>query len=53
MKSFFLGNGRLVMLRIGKVSSSMLITFIDSTPMIRSNVGFSLRHRTPLYLAGV
>jgi len=42
MKSFFLGNGRLVMSRIGKVSSSMLISFIDSTPMIRSNVGFSL-----------
>ena len=39
---FFLGNGRLVMSRIGKVSSSMLISVIDSTPMIRSNVGFSL-----------
>ena len=62
----FLGNGRLVMVmsRIGKVSSSMVITcsekfkiipnsLKDSTPMIRSNVGLSLSSSYPLYLAGV
>ena len=53
LSPLFLGNGRLVMSHIGKVSSSMVITcslkskiipnsFIDSVPMIRSNAGLLL-----------